>query len=324
MMSTGPFLVGFTEPTYNRHSPGRLSAHPSPPGGNPSETMAKIWTEENELYIREHFRHKTYAELAEHFSVTQKAMESKIRRMGLKKQDYKETDPMPATLPPMLEPVDETPVETGPTPIKSASLLPRKEAAPVETPEERVTRLEAELGAAEVESSRREADREDTGTAKALKKFELGVKRWHDGALGKALEYFQTVVDDAVGDSTMIGRARQYVTAIERRARSAEFSPESADDFYLHGVMLLNDGEPFQALDAFEQALQRAPGDDRVLYCQAAALSQAGDIEAAIDKLREAIDTNDSNRIYAVNDPDFVPLRVHEDFRDLVTANDAE
>ena len=95
---------------------------------------AKIWTEENELYIREHFRHKTYAELADHFGVTQKAMESKIRRMGLKKQDYKENEPMPAVLPPVAEPVDETPVETGPTPIKSASLLPRQQAEPTETP----------------------------------------------------------------------------------------------------------------------------------------------------------------------------------------------
>jgi tetratricopeptide (TPR) repeat protein len=286
--------------------------------------MAKIWTEDNELYIREHFRHKTYAELADHFSVTQKAMESKIRRMGLKKQDYKETDPMPTLLPPMPVTVDETPVESGPTPIKSASLLPRKEAVPVESPEERASRLEAELGAAEVESARREAGREDAEVAKALKKFELGVRRWHDGAFGKAREYFQAVVDGGSSATTMVGRARQYVTAIERRARSAEFNPESADDYYLHGVMLLNDGEPTQALDAFAQALKRAPGDDRVLYCQAAAMAQSGDIEASLDKLREAIDVNPSNRIYAVNDPDFVPLRIHEDFRDLVTAQETE
>lgn len=286
--------------------------------------MAKIWTEENELYIREHFRHKTYAELADHFGVTQKAMESKIRRMGLKKQDYKETDPMPAMLPPMTEAIEEAPVETGPTPIKSASLLPRKKAAPVETPESREARLEAELEAAVVERQHREAAREETDVAKALKKFELGVKRWHDGALGKALEYFQAVADSNVGDATLMGRARQYVAAIERRGRSAGFNPESADDFYLHGVVLLNDGNPEQALQSLARALDMAPGDDRILYCQAAAWTQSGDVENAISALRDAIDTNDANRIYAVNDPDFVPLRVHEDFRDLVTANDAE
>lgn len=286
--------------------------------------MAKIWTEENELYIREHFRHKTYAELADHFGVTQKAMESKIRRMGLKKQDYKETDPMPAMLPPMTEAVEEAPVETGPTPIKSASLLPRKQAAPVETPESREARLQAELEAAVVERQRREAAREETDVVKALKKFELGIKRWHDGALGKALEYFQAVAESDPGDATLVARARQYVMAIERRGRSTDFNPESADDFYLHGVVLLNDGNPEQALESFARALDMAPGDDRILYCQAAAWTQSGDVENAISALRDAIDTNDANRIYAVNEPDFVPLRVHEDFRDLVTANDAE
>jgi tetratricopeptide (TPR) repeat protein len=286
--------------------------------------MAKIWTEENELYIREHFRHKTYAELADHFEVTQKAMESKIRRMGLKKQDYKESDPMPAVLPPMASAVDDAPVETGPTPIKSASLLPRQAAEPTETAEEREARLAGELEAASVESERREAHRDDSSVAKALKQYELGVKRWHDGALGKALDHFQAVLDAAPAHPTLLGRTRQYMAAIERRGRRAEFNPESADDFYLLGVLLLNDGHPDQALDALGKSLDRAPGDDRVIYCQAAALAQSGDIDNAIAMLREAVDTNDSNRIYATNDPDFVSLRVHEDFRDLVTAPEAE
>ncbi|NIR82136.1 MAG: hypothetical protein GWN53_02450 [Gammaproteobacteria bacterium] len=284
--------------------------------------MAKIWSEENELYIREHFRHKTYAELADHFGVTQKAMESKIRRMGLKKQDYKESDPMPAVLPPMPEVIEEAPVETGPTPIKSAQLLPRKQAEPAETSEEREARLGAELEAAERERERREASREGDA-AKIIRKFEQGVKRWHEGALGKALEYFKDVVDSRPADRTLAGRAQQYLRAIERKGRSQDFSPETADDFYLRGVVMLNDGYPEDALDSFEQALRMAPGDDRILYCEAAALSQAGDIEMAIEKLAEAIDINDANRIYAVNDPDFVALRVHADFRGLVSADEA-
>ncbi|NKB86950.1 MAG: hypothetical protein GKS06_01845 [Acidobacteria bacterium] len=285
---------------------------------------AKIWTEENELHIREHFRHKTYAELADHFGVTQKAMESKIRRMGLKKQDYKENDPMPAVLPPLADPVEDTPVETGPTPIKSASLLPRQPMAPTETDEERAERLAAELEAAEVESERRETARQEKGAKQVIGKFEQGVKRFHDGALGKSLDYFRDVIEKSPKNSTLVGRARQYMTAIERRGRSADFNPENADDYYLLGVMQLNDGAPFDALESFGSALDLAPGDDRVLYCQAAALAQSGDIEAAIEALRTAVDSNDANRVYATNDPDFVSLRVHEDFRDLVAAAEPE
>jgi len=285
--------------------------------------MAKTWTEENEDFIREHFRHKTYAELADHFSVSQKAMESKIRRMGLKKQDYKEPDPMPAVLP--MQPIEEetAPVETGPTPIKSASLLPRKPVQPTETATERGARLDAECSAAAEENDRRAGLREQTDVAKALKKFEMGVKRSQDGAFGKALESFHAVVAANPPDLVLVARARQYIAGLERRAHASDFSPQNADDYYLLGVVSLNSGNPGAALEAFAEALDQAPGDDRILYCQAAALAQKGDVDTAIDVLRAAVDINDANRVYALNDPDFVPLRVHEDFRGVVSGDEA-
>jgi tetratricopeptide (TPR) repeat protein len=278
--------------------------------------MAKIWTEENEEFIRENFRHKTYAELADHFGVTQKAMESKIRRMGLKKQDYKDPDPLPAMLPP--EPAEpEAPVETGPTPIKTVGELPRHEA-PRESEEDRAERLAAELEAAERERERREEQRSDKDLKKAIAAFETGVKKFYDGTLGKALDSFNEVVESGVRDPILVARARQYAEAIERRSRTSSFKPQDADDFYLLGVVRLNDGDPSSALEAFSQALSQAPGDDRIYYCQAAAHAQKGAIEDAIEALREAVDINESNRVYAQNDPDFIPLKVHEDFRAIV------
>lgn len=276
--------------------------------------MAKIWTEDHELYIRENFRHKTYAELADHFGVTQKAMESKIRRMGLKKQDYRDPDPMPVMLS-QQQPEVRRPVESGPTPIRSASSLPRRKAEPVETSGERTARLAAELDAAGSERQRRETLRSESRTAKALKHLEAGIKKYHDGSLGKALDEFRQVVELTPPDAALVARARQYLGVIERRGRSTAFRPQDADEYYLYGVVQLNDGDPTTALKAFDKALDMAPGDDRVLYCQAAAYAKKGEIEAAIAALREAVDINDSNRIYALNDPDFVSLRIHEDFR---------
>lgn len=282
--------------------------------------MAKIWTEDNEEFIRETFRHKTYADLAEHFGVTQKAMESKIRRMGLKKQDYRDVDPGPALLPPLQPEPRRAPVETGPTPIKTARLLPRRVEERVETALERKSRLKAELEAAGVERTRREQDRDRDAAAKALKLFETGLAKYHDGALGKALEAFRKIIEASPPDPVLAPRARQYAQVLRRRGRSATFAPQNADDFYLMAVVALNDGNPTAALESLAEALSQAPGDDRILYCQAAALSQRGDIDAALDALRAAVDINDANRIFAVNDPDFVPLRVHEDFRLVVSS----
>lgn len=281
--------------------------------------MANMWNEEHEEFIRENFRHKTYSELAEHFGVSQKAMESKIRRMGLKKQDYKDPDPIP-TLPVQQLPELPAPTVGGPTPIRSASLLPRKHA-PRESAAERAARLEAELEAAAAERERREAARSATPLAKALKAYESGLARLHDRNFGKALQDFRGVVDANPPDVRLVARARQYIDTIERRGRADSFVPQNADDHYLLAVMQLNDGDPGAALASLAKALKDAPGDDRVLYCQAAAHAQKGDIDAAIDALREAVDINEANRIYAQNDPDFIPLRVHEDFRSVVSGH---
>lgn len=279
--------------------------------------MANIWNEEHEGFIRENFRHKTYAELAEHFGVTQKAMESKIRRMGLKKQDYRDPDPIPTML--AHAPVEFVePPASGPTPIKSASLLPRRQA-PREGKDARAARLKAELHAAAAERERREQARETTPLAMAIASYETGISRYHERSFGKALQAFRAVIAANPSDSRLLARARQYMDHIERRGRADSFVPQDADDHYLLGVVQLNDGDPTAALASLARALKQAPGDDRILYCQAAAHAQKGDVDAAIAVLREAVDINDANRIYAQNDPDFISLRVHEDFRSVVS-----
>ena len=74
--------------------------------------MAKNWTAEEEENIRQRFLAETYGELAEHFGVTTKAMESKIRRMGLKKQELlAETADCPLEPEPVVPVVEEPPVQ---------------------------------------------------------------------------------------------------------------------------------------------------------------------------------------------------------------------
>ncbi len=280
--------------------------------------MAKIWTSEHEEFIREHYRHKTYAELADHFGVTQKAMESKIRRMGLKKQDYKEADVVPTILPLQPAEPESPPAPTGPEPIQTLGALPRRIAAPTETASQRAERLEAECEAAGMHSTARESERQDKNFARAVKAFEAAVKTFHGGGYGKAREAFLTLAESLPACSTLAAKSRQFAQACARNVQPTSYSPNEPEEFYLHGVMLLNAGRPDEALADLAKAMIASPGDDRILYCQAAAYAQAGDIPAAIGALGAAIDTNDANRIYAMNDPDFTPLHVHEDFRELV------
>jgi len=283
--------------------------------------MVKNWTKEEEEYIRQHFLVETYGDLAEHFGVTTKAMESKIRRMGLKKQELlAETADLPEPVPIVVVEEEPVPEEPLPAPIQSIHTLQRRTEVFEETRQERQSRLESTQKAAEREKARREESRADATVAKALKKFEAGVRKMLAGKDSQALADFRAILDDPPPDIGLTTRTRQYVGAIEARCDTKETPPKTADDFYNLGVVQLNGGDLVAAIETLGLANEKAPKDDRVSYVLAAALARSGDFDAALAALARAIDLNDANRFYAGNDSDFVPLRVHDGFQELIAS----
>lgn len=279
--------------------------------------MAKNWTEEEEEHIRQNFLTHTYGDLAEHFSVTTKAMESKIRRMGLKKQELLADAADPVDLELVVQ-YEEPPVPeaSGPSPIESIHKLERHIEVYEETPAERTARLKQTRAAAETEKARREDSRAEKPIAAALKKFEAGVKKLLAGKHEAAAKDFQVILDDPPNDLGLVQRARQYLAATETSA-VPEPTLKTAEDLYSHGVVLMNDGDYAAALEIFERAAAKAPKDEHISYVRAVALSLSGEDDAALQMLSTAIEANDVNRIYARNDPDFSSLSANPDFHEL-------
>ena len=280
--------------------------------------MAKNWTTEEEEHIRENYLTQTYGELAEHFSVTTKAMESKIRRLGLKKQAILAeaiSSPEPAPVVQYKKPT--VPEEPTAEPIESIHKLDRRIEVYEETQEERTDRLEKTRAAAETEKARREESRRQAPVAKALKTFEAGVKKLLDGKNSEAAKDFQALLDDPPTDLGLVLRARQYLSAAIS-IKTMEPNLTTAEDMYNHGVVLLNDGDIEGALKILGAAAKQAPTDDRIMYVRALALGISGDEEAATEQLQAAIKANETNRVYAHNDPDFAPLHGNPRFQEMM------
>ena len=280
--------------------------------------MAKNWTTEEEEHIRENYLTQTYGELAEHFSVTTKAMESKIRRLGLKKQAILAeaiSSPEPAPVVQYKKPT--VPEEPTAEPIESIHKLDRRIEVYEETQEERTDRLEKTRAAAETEKARREESRRQAPVAKALKTFEAGVKKLLDGNNSEAAKDFQALLDDPPTDLGLVLRARQYLSAAIS-IKTMEPNLTTAEDMYNHGVVLLNDGDIEGALKILGAAAKQAPTDDRIMYVRALALGISGDEEAATEQLQAAIKANETNRVYAHNDPDFAPLHGNPRFQEMM------
>ncbi len=279
--------------------------------------MAKNWTKEEEGHIRENFLIQTYGELAEHFGVTTKAMESKIRRMGLKKQEIlaeKVDPPQPDPVVEYEEPA--VPEDPRPAPIESIHKVQRRIEVYEETREQRANRLKQTRAAAETEKARREELHAQAPLAHALKKFEAGMKKLSAGKHAAAAKDFEAVLDDPATTIGLAMRARQYLVATEV-SDATEPKLTTAEDMYNHAVVLVNDGDIEAALELLEAAAKKAPKDDRIMYVRALALGISGDEEAATAQLEAAIEVNDVNRIYASNDPDFAPLHDNPRFREL-------
>lgn len=143
----------------------------------------------------------------------------------------------------------------------------------------------------------------------ALAKFEQALERYHGGDLDAAAKLFQAVAAEA-DEPQLADRGRQYLAVCERRQ-----AEDSGGDPYLRAVCEKNRGNLEVARE-----LVKAHGDggERYVYLEASLDALGDDPDAALAKLRKAIELEPRNRVHAYHDPDFAPLRGREEFQGLL------
>ena len=153
---------------------------------------------------------------------------------------------------------------------------------------------------------------------KALKEFERGVGLLQKQSYSEALERFQAIVDSFPQEKELIDRANVYRKICRNLLDRKDPQPRRPEEFFYYGVIRANEADYEEAVRLLEKALQAAPKDEKVHYVLASTLALKGERREALEHLREAIDLNTTNRIYARNDPDFEPLRDDENFQNLI------
>jgi len=158
---------------------------------------------------------------------------------------------------------------------------------------------------------------------KALKEFERGVM-----AIGKqnytgALEHFQSIVDGFPNEKELIDRAQVYIRICKSMSDRKPPQPKRPEEYFYYGVMKANDAEYDEAVKYLDRALEADPKDEKVHYVLAWTLALKGNRQDALKHLREAVELNVTNRVYARNDPDFEPLREDEEFMNLIHPEEA-
>jgi tetratricopeptide (TPR) repeat protein len=167
--------------------------------------------------------------------------------------------------------------------------------------------------------SDRKAAAVEKRSSPALDLFEKAVKALGKKDFDRALDLFDSLIEQHPQEKELVDGARAYRAVCERATgKRSHFRPKGFEDLLNYGVYLHNRGEFQEALRYLQQAAEIHPRNEHVLYCLAAAFSRSGEAHLAVKALRSAIGVSASNRAQARSDADFDPLRENPDFVALV------
>jgi tetratricopeptide (TPR) repeat protein len=133
----------------------------------------------------------------------------------------------------------------------------------------------------------------------------------------RGIELLQKVIE--VSDlADLTARARQYLSAAEKRVAAAAAGPDTAegDDPYLQALVEKNRGNFKIALDLSKKG-GRDKKDERFAYLVASIHAAESRTEEAAQALSQAVELNSKNRIHAFHDADFAELKKNRDYRHL-------
>lgn len=147
--------------------------------------------------------------------------------------------------------------------------------------------------------------------------FERAIEFLQERNFARAQDVFARA---CVGPDQSISASAEMYLQLCRHRTETRYRPESFEEFYTHGIALLNGREFAGATEQLECALRLQPDADYVYYALAVCCAALGDIEAVYSNLKRAIDLKPRNRIAAQYDPDLHSALEDESVRELLAS----
>ncbi len=144
------------------------------------------------------------------------------------------------------------------------------------------------------------------GAPDQLQLYESGIRLFNASRYREARELFAKAARGY--DRGIAHRAELHVRMCDRRLEEPVALPQTAEEHYTYGVALINARELAAAREHLQAALAMASEADHVYYALALCYGLAGDLQAAYENLKRAIELQPRNRIQARQDADFAPF----------------
>jgi tetratricopeptide (TPR) repeat protein len=149
------------------------------------------------------------------------------------------------------------------------------------------------------------------------KNYEEALKQFHQQKFHKAKELLEKVI--AAPSKELADRARVHLSICDQRiSRQPSSSLRTPEEYYQHGVAMMNHGRWDEAREHLARARKLAPKSDYIVYAMAALDCLTGEAESAMENLKLAIELKPENRYHARNDEDFAFLQEDPRFTELL------
>jgi tetratricopeptide (TPR) repeat protein len=116
-------------------------------------------------------------------------------------------------------------------------------------------------------------------------------------------------------------RSKVYKKICEAQLNPVKIELHADEDFLYDGIFHLNAGRLSQALERFNYLLEKKYGDPYLSYLLSIVHLKMNDKGACLERLKKAIDEDESYKIIAHNEPDFDPLFDNQVFLQLTERN---
>ena len=136
-----------------------------------------------------------------------------------------------------------------------------------------------------------------------LEVFQAAIRQFHAGKFQDARQLFQQATGGA--NRAIAHKAELHIRMCNRRLEEGAPELKTPEDHYNYAIALINSRELEKARHHLDAALALDPQADHVYYAAALCHGLAGNLQAAYENLKRAIDLQPRNRVAARQDTDF-------------------
>jgi tetratricopeptide (TPR) repeat protein len=154
---------------------------------------------------------------------------------------------------------------------------------------------------------------------KALSAYNLAMKSFHKGEFEKTKESLGAFEKDFPEERELLDRVNMYLQICENRINPPKIALKTPEDYFQHGVYLMNQGQFVEALESLEKAHSKEPKDAKVLYAMADVSCLKDDLDTCLEYLKKAVELDPFLAVLARNEKDFEPLQEDPRFIEITT-----